>query len=217
MRIGLRADIGLHLIASSVLYVLVAAGCASPRGSGLTQDTEPYPDELVEGARRPANELEVEILEEGDAVGARIVFGIEGEPEDVLEMLLDFDHADGRRAWSRKHELVSRNGECAEARWHLKGKSGIQPTVRLGFVTEREADRIRLEFALVERAFGVAQLFGDYTIAPDEEHGGSLLAGRVFIASGLPFGGPTGADIAGGMRKDARLTREWMRERLLAR
>jgi len=195
----------------------LAVACASPRGGELPRDAGTLPPELVAAARKPAEELDVELLEQGHAVGARIVFGLQGEPEDVLEMLLDFDHADGRRAWSYRHELLTRDGEHATARWHLKGKGGIHPTVGLAFVTERDPGRIRLEFNLVERAFGVAELFGDYTIVPDDEHGGSLLAGRLFIASGLPFGGPSATDISAGLRVDAGLMREWMHERLLAR
>lgn len=196
--------------------MLLVAACGAPQGGQLPRDPAVYPPELVEAAQRPADELEVELLADQGAVGARVVFGIAGEPDEVLDMLLDFDHADGRRAWSTKHEIVAREGATVTARWHLKGKAGIQPRVRLAFVTERLADRIRLTFDLVERTFGVAELFGDYTIVPDDE-GRSLLAGRVFIDSGLPFGGPSPDDIRDGMRVDAALMRGWMHERLLAR
>lgn len=203
-------------LTASALAALFVCACSAPRGGVLPLDVETYPAELVEAAHKPASELAVELMEQDGAIGGRIVFGVAGEPEEVLDMLLDFDNADGRRAWSTRHELLSRDGDLATARWHLKGKGGIRPTVRLAFVTERLADRIRLTFDLVERTFGVMELFGDFVIVADER-GGSLLAGRVFVASGLPFGGPTVDDIHDGMRVDAELIRDWMHERLLAR
>ena len=103
-----------RLIRTSALalvpLVLVAA-CAAPIGGARSLDPETFPPELVEGAGAATAELEVTPLRQKSAIGARIVFGLDGRPEDVLSMLLDFEHADGRRAWSTRHELVADEGE----------------------------------------------------------------------------------------------------------
>lgn len=200
----------------ALLAALLGACASTPGGGAHTLDPQTWPAELVAEAHRPASELDVEIVQQDGAVGGRIVFEVEGEPEEVLDMLLDFDHADGNRAWATQHETVSREGDVVTARWHLKGKAGISPVVQLAFVTQRLADKIRVTFDLVERTFAVSQLFGDYVIA-EGENGSSLMSGRVFVASGLPFGGPTPDDIRDGMIRDVELIRGWMRERLLAR
>jgi hypothetical protein len=200
-----------------LLVIGLLAGCAGPEAIRL--DGEPSPEAAslpgLEGAERDAEDLEVRPLELKGVRGGEIALLIDGSPEQVSAMLLDFAHADGHRAWAREYRLLDSEGEEVRAEWRFEGKMGVDPTVELSFRRIAGVEPIVLRYELSETAFGLAAFFGDYRIqSVPGDPARSLLVERVFIDSGLFFVNASAEDIAAGLREDARLMRAWMRERL---
>jgi hypothetical protein len=203
--------------AIGLLTLALVAACAGPEANRLEGQPSPEAASLpgLAGAERDAEELEVRPLELKGVRGGEITLLIDGSPEQVLEMLLDFAAADGHRAWAREYRLLESDGETVRAEWRFEGKMGVDPTVELSFRRIPGGELIVLRYELSKTAFGLAAFFGDYrirSVARDPPR--SLLVQRVFIDSGLFFVNASAEDIAAGLREDARLMRAWMRERL---
>ena len=175
-----------------------------PHGPGLTLPA-------LTAAELPAQELEVTPLDLEGVRGGRIAFTLDGSPSQVLEMLLDFEQATGRRAWARTYELLSREQGVVTARWIFKGRFGINPKVVLEFRSQELPEALVVTYELVQAGFGMAAFFGDYRVFPvngDAER--SILEERVFIDSGLRFANASAEDIEDGLREDANTLRAWM-------
>lgn len=159
--------------------------------------------------------IPVEKLDYKGVRGGKITIDLEGSPEEVLEMLLDFEHADGKRAWAKNYVLLGREGDSTAARWHFEGKAGMNPTCELRFDTVRRERDIVLRYRLTKPDFGLQAFFGDYRMtARDTTPPTTRLVERVFIDSGVFIANATDTDIAEGLREDAKLMTEWMTERL---
>lgn len=82
------------------------AACRAPGATRVAVDpAAPLPD--VAAAERGADELTVEPLDLEGVRGARVSFTLEGTPEEVVAMLLDFERMDGRRPWAVDYEPVA--------------------------------------------------------------------------------------------------------------
>lgn len=197
-----------------VLAAVLVGGCRAPGATELDEHAS-WDFEVDAAADLPAEELSVEPLELDGVRGASVQVTLDGEPDEVLEMLLDFERAQGNRAWAEAYEVVSREADRVVARWTFAGKAGLNPTIELEFVVERREDPVYVTYEAIEPSFGLAAFFGDYTVVehPDAGGGRSVLRERVYVDSGLPFANATAEDLERGLREDARRMRAWMRER----
>ncbi|MCA9323386.1 MAG: hypothetical protein KDB53_21810 [Planctomycetes bacterium] len=175
----------------------------------------------VEGAEPPtppAGEPEVhyEALALKGVRGGLIRCEIDGRPEDIKAMLLDFAHAAGRRAWARSYEFLREADGSVFARWDFEGKAGINPSVVLEFRERSRDGTMVIRYRLAETAFGLGAFFGDYqaTALPETTPPRSQFTQRVFIDSGTWLANASQEEIEAGLREDTRLIRAWMRERL---
>lgn len=221
---------------SLVLTVLVLAalflpGCVSPGATELPSEPEDSVpttqasavDSGASGAHqtpataatesRPSVELPVEILDYKGVRGGKIVCDVDGSKDEVVAMLLDFDHADGKRAWAKTYKDLGTEGEKRLAFWSFEGKSGINPEVVLVFETITRGDAAIIRYRLREPVFGLAAFFGDWRVTP-LGRARSRLTMRVYIDSGVLIANATEEDISDGLREDARLIDLWMKERL---
>lgn len=183
-----------------------------PGAAALAVDTG-APVAIVKEASAPLSEAEVEPLELEGVKGGQLTFEVDGDPEDVLEMLLDFDHAEGNRAWAKHYELLERDGDVVTARWSFQGRMGIDPRTEMELRIERLPDELVVTYRLSKPAFGLAAFFGDYRIRPAAAPSASILTERVYIDSGIPIANASRKDIADGLKEDARLIVAWMQER----
>lgn len=196
------------LLIASLVVALVAAGCRSPGATQLGPEGLGFPPPDPRLASAPAEELAVEPLEQDGVRGGRVAFTVDRSPEEVLEMLLDFEGADGHRSWARKFELLERSQAVVRARWTFAGRLGMNPSVVIELTPERHGAATVVTYRVTEPAFGLAAFFGDYWILPLDT-GGSIVVERVFIDSGVVFANASARDIAAGLREDARRLREW--------
>ncbi len=197
-----------------------ASAPARPAERPTTSPTTPAGGAPASGPARPAlpplAESAFTPLVLDGARGGSLAYDLEGGVEAVGAMLLDYDHADGQRAWAETYRTVGRDGDRERAEWKFRGKLGVAPRVVLDLERERvEGDAIRVRFQLSETAFGLKRFFGDWRVepvagVPDRAH----VTARVFIDSGLPFVNASHDDVRDGLREDARLMRAWMDRRL---
>lgn len=160
----------------------------------------------------PIDRLEFTALELRDVRGGELTLELPAPPEAVAEMLLDFENADGHRAWARRHELLSREERELTVRWEMEGKSGVEPVVEMAFRRDTLEDgALRIRFRLRKKDFGLAAFFGDYRISATET--GSRVRQRVFIDSGLWIANASIGEIEAGLREDSKLLRAWLAER----
>jgi hypothetical protein len=199
--------------ALALLFALAAPACRATPGATRLDESAVARSIDPANAVLPAAELEVQPLELEGVRGGRIVFSVEASVEEVVETLLDFEHADGHRAWAVHHEPLSRTGQQATARWKFEGRGGLNPTVELQFDVAREGREAVVTYHLLKPAFGVAAFFGEYRVHPSTRARPTLLEETVFIDSGVTFANATQQEIAAGLREDARLLREWIRAR----
>lgn len=198
---GLRRSPALALLLPSL------AACATAPDD-IDLDVPPV---VATGAERVAEELEVVEIEYAGIRGGMITARMPGRPHEVVELLLDFDRADGHRAWASHHQTVSRTEAETVALWRFHGSLGIEPACTLVFRSARQGSAAVVEFEQLDTAFGLAAFFGDYRVIPLERD--SLMVARVYIDSGLPFVNASAADIAAGLREDVRLLRTWLETR----
>lgn len=196
------------------LTCLLIGLCACRSTPGATS-LEPHRPALtvpdLAAAELPADELEVTPLDLEGVRGGRIAFTLDGPADQVLEMLLDFEQASGRRIWARTYTLLSSEEGVVTARWKFKGRLGINPTVVLEFRTEERPEAWVVTYEVLEPGFGMAAFFGDYRIFPvSGDAGRSILEERVFIDSGLVFANASAEDLENGLREDADALRAWI-------
>ena len=198
----------LALLAVAILWI---SGCAAPAREGLEGDEPLQPVSEAEQAQAdlPAEELTVFPLDLEGVRGGRIVFSVDASSEIAVERLLDFDSAEGNRAWAKSYEVLERSPDRVRARWKFEGKLGLNPTCDLDFTLEQREGFTVIRYRQVEPVFGLAAFFGEYQIHP-LEGGRSLLSETIYIDSGVAFANATEEDIAAGLREDARLLRKWM-------
>ena len=158
----------------------------------------------------PAPNYPYEKLEYKGVRGGRIRFEVAGTPDDVLAMLLDFDHAAGHRAWAKTYTALPDDGTRRLARWDFEGEAGINPSVDLEFTERRNEKGITLRYKLARTEFGLAAFFGAYEIRPTSESLRSQLTETVFIDSGTWLANASEEEIEAGLREDAKLIVEWM-------
>jgi len=146
--------------------------------------------------------------------GGQLTYAAAGTVEEILAMLVDFDHAQGHRAWAQSYKTLRTDPAGVLARWKFKGKLGITPTVHLLFHTKREGKNGTVTYELKKRSLGIASFFGDFKVTPlAGSPSRSQIVQRAFIDSGLPFANASRSDIEKGLREDARLIRLWMQAR----
>ena len=187
--------------------------------SGLSrrrEDTRCNPQAApVQPAPRHPEVGEFKPLRLEDVKGGLLSFLVDGTPEQVKEALLDFDNAQGHRAWAQQYKIVGREGSTVVAEWKFKGKLGINPTVQLEFSPSTDGNATVIRYKVRKKAFGIASFFGDYRIVQvQSDPPRSLLTERIFIDSGLSFANATHEDMNKGLNEDARLIREWMTQRV---
>jgi hypothetical protein len=190
------------------------ATAASPEAPALDGAPGLAQAAAVEAAvERPS--LEFQALELEGVRGGRLTFELAGSPEQVLEMLLDFEHAEGHRSWAQRFEVLERGDGEVVARWHFRGRFGIHPKPELRF---RVGPGGRLvEFELSKTALGLAAFFGDYELRPvPGTRDRTWLTERVFIDSGIKLSNASHEDIAKGLADDAARMQAWMLERMAA-
>jgi len=147
--------------------------------------------------------------------GGQLRYTLPGRVNDVAAMLLDFDKADGHRAWARRYEMLESGNRRVRARWVFRGKMGIQPTVEIDFRAVPEKNGVIVRYRLSKKSFGVAAFFGDHRVVGLHTTPPSVeVTSRVFIDSGLKLFNASRADIEKGLRRDAELMRAWMISRL---
>ncbi len=206
---------------SMFLIALTLAACTTTPGAEALPDKEttdarisavaPLPTPADTPRRHP---MVYEALEYKGVRGGRIAFDTEGRPQEVLAMLLDFDHAKGHRAWAKTYESLPAVDGRPRARWNFEGHMGINPSVVLEFDVRRESgDAIVVRYKLVKTAFGLGAFFGDYRIERIKGARRSRLTERVFIDSGTWLANASAKDVEDGLREDARLIQTWMKER----
>lgn len=159
-----------------------------------------------------ADDVTVKEVEYQGVRGGRTVYTIAGTPDDVAAMLVDFDGADGRRAWAKTYRTIKKSADEVVAQWKFEGKAGIDPDCDLVFnIVRRKAD-IVIRFKLQRTDFGLAAFFGDYRIESAGD-GQSKITARVYIDSGVAIANADAEDISSGLKEDAKLMRAWMIER----
>lgn len=183
--------------------------------SAVEPDNGPQPEDQAREPADPFDALPFNPLELRDVRGGELTIALAGSPDAVASMLLDFENADGNRAWARKHTVLSSDERGLVARWEMEGKAGIEPVVELAFRRDTMKDgTIRIRFRLRKEDFGLAAFFGDYRIRASE--GGSTVRQRVFIDSGLWIANASLEEIEAGLREDSKLLRAWLAERATA-
>ncbi|HGY91761.1 MAG TPA: hypothetical protein ENK43_11375 [Planctomycetes bacterium] len=204
-----------------LLIALTLVACTTTPGAEALPDKETVRDRVRTPAPLPGpadapprHPIVYEALEYKGVRGGRITFDTEGRPEEVLAMLLDFEHAKGHRAWAKTYESLPAVEGRPRARWNFEGHMGINPSVILEFDIRHEAgDAIVVRYKLVKTAFGLGAFFGDYRIEPIAGARRSRLTERVFIDSGTWLANASKKDVEDGLREDARLIQAWMKER----
>ncbi len=199
-----------------LLVVLLAlASCRSPGATQVDDHaTRATLDVDVTAAELAADELTVEPIELEGVRGGRIAFALDGSPQDVAAMLLDFDAMTGKRPWAVEYESLPAGTATARARWRFEGKAGVNPTIELDFTLEATTVPTRLEFHASKPAFGLAAFFGTHELWPHPDRkNATLMRFDLYIDSGLPFANATAEDLENGLREDARQMRAWMESR----
>ena len=195
------------LLCSALLVLLAQATSSCCRARGAPEKRDP--------STGASEELTVTPLLDDGVHGGRIEFPLPGNPAQVHAMLLDFDSANGWRAWAKDHRTLRRGPSVVEALWTFEGRMGLNPSARLTFRSERLEGEIVIDFHLTRPVFGLARFSGQCRVRPAAGgKGGSLVTEEVFISSGLPLVSVSSEEIAAGLRKDARRMRAWMEERL---
>lgn len=172
--------------------------------------------EDIEIAKGPSDQLPVAQLRVEDVKGGGVSFVLDGRPQDVKAMLLDFEGANGQREWCEKYEKVFVGESTAESVWHFKRYKIFKPVVRLlyEFHEEDNGEQVVIEFRAAEPAVGIAALFGQYRLhALEDEVDKTLMHARVFIDTGFAIG-VSAEDMESGLRTDAQNLRDWILKRL---
>ncbi|MFQ5417784.1 MAG: SRPBCC family protein [Myxococcota bacterium] len=204
---------GLAFALVTGVALALLTGCISPGATELPPVEAGVMAAATEGGR-PEEATYAKLSLRG-VRGGRLRFELPGSVDEVVAMLLDFDHAAGHRPWAKKYRMLSRSSEGVVAEWAFNGKLGIEPTVRIEFAVERRKGGAVVRFHLTRTAFGVAAFFGDYRLAPLKGEPRKVqVTARVYIDSGLLFVNASHDDIAKGLREDARQMAEWMQVRL---
>ena len=202
------------LYAASLALAVLSLGCVSSVAAPETG----WPTGLatVTAARFAADTSEsaYQDLSSERIPGGQLSFVLHGTPGEVLEMLLDFDRASGRRSWAREYRLLERGADRTLARWTFKGKLGIHPSVTIEFRRLAVSEGVHLKYRVIESSFGMRNFAGEYRLVQLEGPTPmTLLTESVFIDSGLSANA-SAMDIEAGLLADARLMKEWMLERL---
>ena len=146
-------------------------------------------------------------------IGGSFAFDLMGSPEEVADMLMNFQGTARHRAWAEAFALKSVTKKATVVTWQFEGKAGINPTVDLKFRRVRGKKGLVVRYKIVKEDFGLAAFFGDYlceTIPNDPRL--SKLTERVFIDSGLWIANASKEEVEAGLREDARLLVAWAKE-----
>lgn len=182
------------------------------RKQPVASNTEPPPTGPASSPSAEADDVPVKEVEYQGVRGGRTVYTISGTPDEVAAMLVDFDGADGRRAWAKTYRTIKKSADEVVAQWKFEGKAGIDPDCDLVFNVVRRKTDILIRFKLQRTDFGLAAFFGDYRIEPAGD-GRSRITARVYIDSGVAIANADAEDISSGLKEDAKLMRAWMIER----
>jgi len=159
--------------------------------------------------------LFADLSQDGLAAG-QLTFTVPGSPDAVHDMLLDFDHATGKRPWAREYSVLEREDNRVLALWKFRGKLGVNPTVELEFLTNHDGELTRISYRIAKNAFGLKTFEGALLLLPIEDNR-TVVSESVFIDSGLPIANATLDDIKKGLRADAEHMQAWMLERGLVK
>jgi hypothetical protein len=137
--------------------------------------------------------------------GGAITFTVDATPEVIAEIMLDFGKPTARRAWTKKTELIKRDGDSVDTHWMFEGKVGIYPKCDINFTrTATEKNGVLIRFKQIKAGFAMAAFFGDYRIEP-KGNGKSEVTMRVFLDSGLWIANVSDADITEALQADGAL------------
>jgi len=145
--------------------------------------------------------------------GGKLRFDLPGTVDAVVDMLLDFDHMNGKRPWAKHYRTIKQTEARTLAEWTFRGKLGIAPKVELEYRLTRARGSATIRFHLTKKAFGVAAYFGEFRLVPAGANRVSVVA-QVFIDSGLIFVNASAKDIEKGLREDAKQLAQWIQDRL---
>lgn len=151
------------------------------------------------------------VRERGELRGGCLTTTLDAPAERVVAALLEHDEADGHRAWAREQRTLERDGDRLLVEWRFRGRMGIAPEVVLELRRRRERLATVIDFELARAAFGLAVFEGSWRVTPLPD-GRARLEATVFIDSGLPYVNASLEDVERGLREDARLLAEWVKE-----
>jgi len=204
------------LLGAGLFLFGVIPGCYAT--SGRAPDLSQIPAmgmKLPEDVVLPGGEPVFVPAEHDGMKGGRLIYDLPGHVDDVLAMLMDFEHAEHHRSWASKYRLIERKGDRAVAEWKFHGRFGIEPKVQIQFATFHRGSKARVNFALKKTAFGMAGFTGEHSLSPlPGDPPRVRIESTLFIDSGIFFAGASREDIEKRLRADARLMTEWMQARL---
>jgi hypothetical protein len=200
---------GATALASDEEHLLVAAESApSTTAAESAPAAEPAPDGAAAVIFRQLTYKGVN--------GGEGRFIVDGTPEEVALMLVDFNRMTGRRPWAAGYTHLSTDGDLHRSEWSFAGKAGVNPKCVLVHRVERKPDAVVVRFSLEKTDFGLAAFFGDYRLVPAFSGGRrTLVTERIFIDSGVLIANATAEDIEAAVRQDAADMGKWMRDRLV--
>jgi hypothetical protein len=157
-------------------------------------------------------------LEEGGVRGGEVTFTVAGTPEDLLDMILDFDQEPRHRPWRIRTKVLDTDGARCRVEAEYEGKAGLNPVVVLVHEASAVAGGYLVRFHVEEPTFGLSTFSGEYEMTAGDAASGrpgrSRFRERVFIDSGLLFINATADDIRAALLRDAQDIRAWMEARL---
>ena len=206
MRTVVVAVLPALLLVAGLSWFGVAPGCSATSASAA------HPAAV---AASPDGDSAFVPAERDGMKGGRLVYDLPGSVDDVLAMLLDFDHAEGHRSWASEYRVVEREGERVLAEWRFRGRLGIRPRVQIQFSVFRDGPTASVNFALQKNAFGMSRFSGNHTLTPLPGDSPRVrMESTVFIDSGISLANASHEDVEKGLRADALLMSAWMEERL---
>ena len=206
-----------------LLPLLVLSACSAGRALAPDQRTPETPAAEPTGtvvvARTPIpTAVRFQPIQRRGVRGGQLTTVLPGTPEQVADMILDFDEAARHRSFAREMRVLSRKGNRVEVAISLKGKMGISPKIHVAYTKTQVGDAVRVEYVLTKKAFGISSYSGELMIEPVEgTPARSKYTSKTFVASGIMFAKVKSSDIERGQRTDAGELRTWMTKRLASR
>lgn len=182
-----------------------SAKCPAPTTTGTPAGSIPAAAAAAEPEYRDLPPLH-------GAKGGTVTIRLDGTPDQVLAMLLDFDNDVPNRPWRKKNRTLPPEGNVRRS--EATFEEGLFPVVRvLRHTVGREGDSVVVDYEIEKRKLGLVRFDGRYTLTPVEDGKATQLTETVHIDSGVFIRNATQHEVKEGLLEDARCLWDWMKRR----